>query len=119
MLQCYSRRRSLQRAHYKIQEFGQLQKAKSKKDAEAAAGAYQSALFYMLGLTACAVVLGCMTAWFITRSITRPMAQAVAIAKTVAAGDLSGHIEVNFEVNSKDETGQLLQALTSHFWAPS
>ncbi|WP_088709507.1 methyl-accepting chemotaxis protein [Noviherbaspirillum denitrificans] len=43
----------------------------------------------------------------IARSITRPLERAVSIAKTVAAGDLTSKIEVD----SDDETGQLLRAL--------
>ncbi|MBJ7309382.1 response regulator [Rugamonas sp. CCM 8940] len=41
------------------------------------------------------------------RSITRPLDEAIKIATRVANGDLSSVIEVN----SKDETGELLQAL--------
>ncbi|MCY1169559.1 Methyl-accepting chemotaxis protein (MCP) signaling domain protein [compost metagenome] len=43
----------------------------------------------------------------IARSITGPIRAAVKVAQTVAAGDLSSRIEVS----SKDETGQLMQAL--------
>jgi methyl-accepting chemotaxis protein len=41
------------------------------------------------------------------RSIIGPLAAAVKVAQTVAAGDLTSRIEVN----SRDEIGQLLQAL--------
>ncbi|MFZ2294915.1 MAG: methyl-accepting chemotaxis protein, partial [Polaromonas sp.] len=61
----------------------------------------------MIGLGLLAVLLGSAFAYWITRSITRPMNQAVKVAQTVAAGDLTSHIEVS----TKDETGQLLQAL--------
>ncbi|MES2407324.1 MAG: methyl-accepting chemotaxis protein [Pseudomonadota bacterium] len=61
----------------------------------------------MLGLTGLALLLGGLAAWLITRSITRPINRAVKIAQTVAGGDLTSQIEVT----SKDETGQLLQAL--------
>lgn len=64
-----------------------------------------SKLMASLGLAA--VLLGIVCAYWITRSITRPMQRAVKIAQTVAAGDLSSRIEVG----AKDETGQLLQAL--------
>ena len=43
----------------------------------------------------------------IVRSITRPLQQAVAVARSVAAGRLNTVIAVN----SRDEAGQLLQAL--------
>ena len=66
---------------------------------------FTRSLFVFMGLTAVAVGVG--FAWWITRSITSPMSEAVNVAQRVAAGDLSSRIEVN----SKDETGQLLQAL--------
>ncbi|MHB1334256.1 MAG: MCP four helix bundle domain-containing protein, partial [Sulfuriferula sp.] len=69
--------------------------------------AYNIARNMMFGLVAVALVLGGLIAWLITRSITRPINRAVKIAQTVAGGDLTSQIEVT----SKDETGQLLQAL--------
>jgi methyl-accepting chemotaxis protein len=61
----------------------------------------------MIGLGALAVLLGSAFAYWITRSITNPLKQAVLAAQKVAAGDLTSDIEVK----TKDETGQLLQAL--------
>ncbi len=90
-----------------IEEYTQLQAAKSKQDAVAAEDAYRRALTLMLVLAGLAMVLGSLIAWFSTRSITGPMAAAVKVAQTVAAGDLSSQIVVD----STDETGQLLQAL--------
>jgi len=58
-------------------------------------------------------VLGILTAlgialtYWIIKSVTHPLNEAIGIARTVAAGDLTAKIEVR----SKDETGQLLQAL--------
>ena len=62
-------------------------------------------LVIALGLLA--VLMGSAFAWWVTRSITRPIHEAVKVAQTVAAGDLSSHLEVT----TKDETAQLLQAL--------
>jgi methyl-accepting chemotaxis protein len=53
------------------------------------------------------LLMGAVFARILTRSITRPLGQAVDVARTVAAGDLSSHIEVD----STDETGQLMLAL--------
>ncbi|MFZ3117375.1 MAG: HAMP domain-containing protein, partial [Variovorax sp.] len=58
-------------------------------------------------LTVLTLLAGAGFAFFISRSITRPLRQAVDVAETVAAGDLSSRIEVQ----STDETGQLMQAL--------
>ncbi|MHB8825604.1 MAG: methyl-accepting chemotaxis protein [Thiobacillus sp.] len=68
---------------------------------------YESGRTLLITLSLVALVMGIGFAFWITRSITRPMNQAVRIAQTVAAGDLTSRIEVR----SKDETGQLLQAL--------
>jgi methyl-accepting chemotaxis protein len=68
---------------------------------------YQSgrALLIMLGLAA--IVFGVIAAWWITRTITRPINAAVKVAETVSSGDLTSDIQVN----SNDETGQLMHAL--------
>jgi methyl-accepting chemotaxis protein len=83
-------------------EQAQIDKAATQIDAM-----YQSGRAFFVTLAAVALVFGAIVAWFITRSITRPLGQAVKLAETVAAGDLTSHIEVS----SKDETGQLMQAL--------
>ncbi|MEJ8811072.1 methyl-accepting chemotaxis protein [Variovorax ureilyticus] len=53
------------------------------------------------------MVLGIGFAVLISRSIVKPLGEAVKVAETVAAGDLSSRIEVE----SRDETGQLMRAL--------
>jgi methyl-accepting chemotaxis protein len=59
-------------------------------------------------LTALAsLVISVAFAIFITRSITRPLQQAVNISNRLAEGDLS----VTIEEPSRDETGQVLQAM--------
>ncbi|MES2017115.1 MAG: methyl-accepting chemotaxis protein [Pseudomonadota bacterium] len=68
---------------------------------------YDVARLVLTSLGAAAVMAGMLIAWLSARSITVPMRRAVRIAETVAAGDLNSHIEVD----SRDETGQLLQAL--------
>ncbi|SFM65078.1 methyl-accepting chemotaxis protein [Rugamonas rubra] len=76
----------------------------SGKESTAAAATTEALL---IGLTLAALLVGAVLAVLATRSITRPLARAVAAAQRVAAGDLSGTIVVD----SRDETGQLLQAL--------
>ena len=58
-------------------------------------------------LCACAVALGSVISWMLTRGIVQPIREAVAVAETVAGGDLTH----NIEVRSSDETGALLRAL--------
>ncbi|HJV54079.1 MAG TPA: methyl-accepting chemotaxis protein [Noviherbaspirillum sp.] len=61
---------------------------------------------FTLGALALAGVLLAVCT-LIARGITRPLREAVQIAHTVASGDLTSTIEVR----SRDETGQLLEAL--------
>jgi methyl-accepting chemotaxis protein len=65
-----------------------------------------SSTVMIVGL-AVAVVFGIFTAVFMTRGITRPIVKAVDVANQLSNGDLS----VQIEVDSKDETGQLLAAM--------
>jgi methyl-accepting chemotaxis protein len=58
-------------------------------------------------LTTLTLLIGALCAWLIARSVTRPLAHAVTVAETVASGDLSA----NIQADSRDETGQLMQAL--------
>ncbi|WP_308923292.1 response regulator [Janthinobacterium sp. J1-1] len=65
-----------------------------------------TSLLLMGGIGLAALLVGLAFAWS-ARSITRPLGQAVAIATRVANGDLSSVIDVD----SRDETGELMQAL--------
>ncbi|MBT2305189.1 HAMP domain-containing protein [Variovorax paradoxus] len=60
-----------------------------------------------IALTALTLLLGGLCAFLIARSITRPLGRAVQVAETVASGDLTSRIQVD----SRDETGQLMHAL--------
>jgi methyl-accepting chemotaxis protein len=68
---------------------------------------YTMSRLWMLGLIGASVVLGILLALWIARIISSPLNFAVVTARRVAAGDLTAIIEVR----SKDETGQLMQAL--------
>ncbi|WP_188381013.1 MCP four helix bundle domain-containing protein, partial [Oxalicibacterium faecigallinarum] len=77
------------------------------KAGEQAHGDAANAKQMLIGLSIAAVLLSILFGVFATRSITRPLNEAVNLAEKVASGDLTGDIVVN----SRDETGQLLQAL--------
>ena len=77
---------------------------RANRDADAE---YHWARGLMLGLGTVAVLMGAAIAWLITRSITGPIGDAVRVAQTVASGDISARIEAK----TKDETGQLMEAL--------
>ena len=67
----------------------------------------QSVILWITVISLIALAIGVVVGFLITRSITRPLQEAVEVAGAVAKGDLTQRIEVK----SKDETGQLLQAL--------
>ena len=90
-----------------IEDVVERQTALFRSSKEAVHEIYVSGRNLLLALGMIALFLGVALAWFLSRSITRPLSHAVAVARTVASGDLSGRIEVT----SRDETGQLLQAL--------
>ncbi|OYY95205.1 MAG: methyl-accepting chemotaxis protein, partial [Hydrogenophilales bacterium 28-61-23] len=92
-----------QRVNALIKFQGDLMDQTGKSTAEQ----YQQARTLMLALAAIAILLGASIAVWVTRSITGPINQAVGVANQLAEGDLS----MKIEVNSKDETGQLLAAM--------
>ncbi|GAB7564564.1 methyl-accepting chemotaxis protein [Methylobacillus methanolivorans] len=67
---------------------------------------YSSSLILAI-LAVVSILVGAMSAWRLALGITRPLGRAVEVAETVAAGDLTTSVAVH----SKDEIGQLLQAL--------
>ncbi len=68
----------------------------------------RAARAWMLGITAAALVIGCLLSWIITRSITVPMHRALRATARVADGDLSHDLVAS---GRRDEIGQLEQAL--------
>ncbi len=80
----------------------QLQSEGVKALADGATAIHITLIFSALAILA-AVILG----YLLTRSIVSPLREAVSIAENVAAGDLRTVIRVT----SRDETGQLMQAL--------
>jgi methyl-accepting chemotaxis protein len=63
--------------------------------------------YLLIGTVLVLLLAAALIGRLIVRSITAPIEQAVALAKQVAAGDLTCHIAVT----SRNETGQLLDAL--------
>ncbi|MET1116233.1 MAG: methyl-accepting chemotaxis protein [Comamonas sp.] len=68
---------------------------------------FEAARWWISGLLLGSVLLGLALALGIARAVARPLQHAVKLAQQVAAGNLGSRIEVH----SRDETGQLLQAL--------
>jgi methyl-accepting chemotaxis protein len=66
-----------------------------------------SARMLIASLAAVAIVMSIAFAYVVTRSITVPIGEAVRVAQTVASGDLTSRITVE----SRDETGELMNSL--------
>jgi methyl-accepting chemotaxis protein len=94
-------------AIHAIDEIVAYETQQAAKAGEESKAEYGSSRQLMLLLGALAMMLGGVAAWFITRTITRPINEAVTVAETVAAGDLTSRIDAS----AKDETGRLLRAL--------
>ncbi|HEY0956875.1 MAG TPA: methyl-accepting chemotaxis protein [Roseateles sp.] len=68
---------------------------------------YATARGWVIALLLACITLGMALALGVARLISRSLQQAVAVARSVADGDLTHRVVVR----SKDETGQLMQAL--------
>ncbi|HYE70209.1 MAG TPA: methyl-accepting chemotaxis protein [Aquabacterium sp.] len=85
----------------------ELQRKIAKTAGEGIEATISATRWLLIGIGAMSLLLGAGFAWWLTRSITRPIAEAVRVAETVAAGDLGSRIVVE----GRDETAQLLAAL--------
>lgn len=81
---------------------------RSKVRYEEASKEYQNSRNTMLGLGIAAILISIGTAFYITRSITKPINEAVSAANSLANGDLT----ITVESKSKDETGQMMTAIS-------
>jgi methyl-accepting chemotaxis protein len=68
---------------------------------------YSDARQLIIGLGLGTVLLGVLTGWWVTRSVTGPLGHAVQVANSLAEGDLA----VRIETGARDETGRLLAAM--------
>jgi len=84
-----------------------LQEDVAKKEFEKTQSLYVMVRNISLFAIICGVTLAALIGLWLIRAISVPLNEAVRIARSVAEGDLSQ----NIEINSKDETGQLLAAL--------
>ncbi|SOZ70621.1 chemotaxis sensory transducer protein [Cupriavidus taiwanensis] len=90
-----------------IQKLLDIQRASIDATAREINAIYVNARNSLIGLGVVVLGIGIAFAFWLTRGITGPLHRAVAVARTVASGDLTSRIDVD----SRDETGQLLQAL--------
>ncbi|WP_414675256.1 methyl-accepting chemotaxis protein [Luteibacter sp.] len=85
-----------------------MEEAKNKIESADARQVAQGFTLLMVILSTLAIVLAGLIGWVITRSIVIPIRQASQAAKTMATGDLT----VSIDARHRDETGELLRALT-------
>lgn len=90
-----------------IKKFVQYQADAMAKDGRDAASVYQWSRSLIIGVAVLATLLAILAAFLLTRSITRPLSTAVSASNALADGDLT----VSIQVDSRDETGQLLGAM--------
>jgi methyl-accepting chemotaxis protein len=90
-----------------IDELTAYNQERNKQRHEQAVQAYESARSLMLIIGGVAILLAVIIAFFLTRGIVNPLTTAVSVANSLAAGDLT----VAVTVTSKDETGQLMEAI--------
>ncbi|VTU25244.1 Ribose and galactose chemoreceptor protein [Variovorax sp. SRS16] len=90
-----------------LDELIEQKEAGARRAAEETDNLYRASRTTMIGIIAGGVLFGIALGFFISRGITRPLARAVDVANRLAEGDLT----VQVESTSRDETGQLLQAM--------
>ncbi|MBV6324779.1 methyl-accepting chemotaxis protein [Duganella violaceipulchra] len=90
-----------------INKLVDMQRAYAKDVMDGSVTADRSLMMVLFVLGAVAVALGVVCAMVITRSITVPLSGAVEVAQKVAAGELTSQVQVE----GRDETSELLQAL--------
>ncbi len=91
-----------------LKEMQTFQEARMSSAAAQARADRSGALMMLVVAGVVALLLAAVSAWVITRSITRPLNVAVEAARRVARGDLTGTVTAD----RKDETGILLSAIS-------
>jgi methyl-accepting chemotaxis protein len=90
-----------------LTKFNEFQAELVQSAVKEAADSYNMARNVMLALVGIALAMAAGIAFWVTRSITKPLNIAVNVSNRLAEGDLT----TRFDVTSKDETGQLLAAM--------
>ncbi|MDO3377585.1 methyl-accepting chemotaxis protein [Geoalkalibacter halelectricus] len=85
----------------------EIKEDNGEQAAEATTSLYQRSLSLMIALVVGSIILGMALGIFIARAISRPLKMGVEYALAVANGDLTRTVELD----RKDETGQLIQAM--------
>jgi methyl-accepting chemotaxis protein len=92
-----------------LTELSEVKEVNAADASEFTSNLYDNSRILMISFSVGGVIIGIILGFFISRAITTPLVQAVAVANRLSEGDLT----VDIEINSKDETGQLLSAMKS------
>ncbi len=92
-----------------LKELTDIQVALAKQQYDEADAATSSTNLWLIEAAVLAIVTGAVLAWSISRTITQPVGKALEFSKSIAAGDLTAELRHQ----SRDEIGELLDALRS------
>ncbi|TDT60459.1 methyl-accepting chemotaxis protein-2 (aspartate sensor receptor) [Enterobacter sp. AG5470] len=81
----------------------------AKMQTEKSNASIGNVIYILLVVTVCAVLVGLVTAWLITRQMTRQIRYNLTLAESIAQGDLTAVIEAE----STDELGRLSSAMAA------
>lgn len=90
-----------------VKDLIQFQSEAVDEAGKSALAVYTKSRILLAGMAIVSVLLAIAIAAWVSRSVTKPIAQAVDAAYRLANGDLT----VRIQASSKDETGQLLNAM--------
>ena len=90
-----------------LKDVGQAESALLAQRSQAVASLQAQTRWVLLGGGLVTLVLAALVAMWLARNISRPLRSAIEVARQVAQGDLT----VRVDVRSRDETGELMQAL--------
>ncbi|MEQ9727546.1 methyl-accepting chemotaxis protein [Pseudomonas sp. WHRI 8822A] len=90
-------------------ELSKIKEANASQANDETTALYSSSRTVMIAVIIGGVLFGILLGFLMSRSITRPLGRAVDAANLLAEGDL----RVNLDTNARDETGQLLNAMSN------
>ena len=97
-----------------VQQLLDLQRKSIDASAQQVDAIAASSRNLLVALAGFVLALSLLCAWRLTVGITRPIGKAAAMARRIADGDLSQDASIVVDRTSRDESGQLLQALARH-----
>jgi methyl-accepting chemotaxis protein len=85
----------------------EFQQELATQDGKTAEELAESTLTQLIALVVAAIFIGIAFAWYVTRSITRPLNSVMDVARKVS----QGHMDLEISTTAQDETGDLARAM--------